>query len=149
MGDGVLVGAVVVHLPYLFVAAADFDVVDLGLGDAGDAAAEAEDDLVGEAMGDLAGGVLGGVFVVLLGEDLGVLAVLHVEEEAVGDESAVLDAEVAEGDHGGGGGCARPLRRLISAGGAGRDLRGEALGDDVEDAGAGEVGVEGRVEGAA
>ena len=55
MGDGVLVCAVVVHLPDLFVGSGDLDVVDLGFGDALDAAAEAEDDLVGEAVGDLAG----------------------------------------------------------------------------------------------
>ena len=36
VGDGVLIGAVVVHLPDLFVSAADLDVVDLGLGDARD-----------------------------------------------------------------------------------------------------------------
>ena len=68
---GVLVGAVVVHHPDLFAAAAwDLDVVDLGLGDAGYAAAEAQDDLIGEAVGDLAGGVVAGLLVVLLGEDL-------------------------------------------------------------------------------
>ena len=71
VGDGVLVGAVVVHHPDLFVVGAeDFDVVDLGLGDAGRAAAEAEDDLVGKLVGDLAGGVVAWVLVVLLGEDL-------------------------------------------------------------------------------
>ena len=98
-------------------------------------------------MRDLAGGVFGGVFAVLLGEDLRVLAVLHVEEEAVGDQASALDSEVAEGDHGCGGGFAGPLREFHLGGRAGCDLRGEALGDDVEDARAGEVGVERRVEG--
>ncbi len=88
-----LVGSVVVHRPDLFVAAAEFDVEDFGLGDAGDAAAEAEDDLVGEAMGDLTGGVFAGVFAVLLGEHLRVLRVLRVEEVAVDDDFAALNAE--------------------------------------------------------
>src|SRR5208337_2417676 len=39
MGDGTLVRPVVVHLPYLFVAATDLDVVDLGLRNALNAAA--------------------------------------------------------------------------------------------------------------
>ena len=69
------------------LSAVDLDVVDFGLGDAGDAAAEAQDDLVGEAVGDLAGGVFGGFLVVLLGEDLRVLEILGVEEEAVDDEA--------------------------------------------------------------
>ncbi len=60
-------------------------------------------------MGDLAGGVFAGVLVVLLGEDLRVLEVLRVEEEAVADDLAALDAEAAEGDHGGGGGRDGPL----------------------------------------
>ena len=77
----------------------------------GTAAAETEDDLVGEAMGDLAGGVFGGLFVVLLGEDLRVLSVLGVEEEAVDDETSALNAEAAEGDHGRGGGSGGPLLR--------------------------------------
>jgi len=49
-----LIGAVVIHLPYLFIVGATLlDVVDLGLCDAVDAPAKAEDDLVGEAMRDL------------------------------------------------------------------------------------------------
>ncbi len=88
MSDGVLVGAVVVHCPDFLVAAFRVDVVDLGFGDTGDAAAEAEDDLVREAVGDLAGGVFGGVFAVLLGEYLRVLGVLGVEEVAVDGEAS-------------------------------------------------------------
>ncbi len=61
MGELVLVGAVVVHHPDVFVGSGFFDVVDLGLGDAGRSAAEAQDDLVGEAVGDLAGGVVVGL----------------------------------------------------------------------------------------
>ena len=146
MGDGVLIGAVVVHGPDLFVSAAHVDVIDLGFGDAGDATAEAEDDLVGEAVGDLAGGVVGGGLVVLLGEDLRVLGVFGVEEEALDGELAGLRGEAAEGDHGGGGGRAGPLREVDLAGGAGRGLRVHAFRDEIEDAGGGEVAVEGGVE---
>ncbi len=148
MRDRVLVGAVVVHLPDLFVSAGDLDVEDLGFGDALAAAAEPEDDLVGEAMGDLAGGVFAGVLAVLFGENLRELGILGVEEEAVADDLAALNAEVAEGDHRGRGWRFRPLLNVHLSGCAGAGLRQQALGDDVEDAGVGEVGVERRVEGA-
>ena len=56
MGDGVLIGAIVVHHPDFFgVLAEDFDVEDFGFGNAGDTAAETQDDFVGKLMGDLAG----------------------------------------------------------------------------------------------
>ena len=89
-----------------------------------------------------------GPVVVLLGENLRVLRVLGVEEEAVDDQAAALDAEVAEGDHGCGGGSPDHCGELHLGGSAGSGLRDQALRDDVEDAGVGEVGVEGRVEGA-
>jgi hypothetical protein len=147
VGDGVLVGAVVVHLPDFLAAAAAFDVEDFGFGDAGGATAEAEDDFVGEAVGDLAGAVLCGFLVVLLGEDLGVLGVLGVVEEAVDDDAVVLHAEAAECDHGGARGSGGPLGEIDFGLRAGSGLGREAFGDDVEDAGAGEVGEEGGVEG--
>ena len=99
-------------------------------------------------MGDLAGGVFAGLFVVLLGEHLRVLKVLCVEEKAVADDLAALNAEAAEGHHGGGGWRCRPMLDVHLGGCAGGRLRQEALGDDVEDAGVGEIGVERRVEGA-
>ncbi len=155
MGDGVLVGAVVVHLPDLFRAAAAVDVVDLGFGDAVEAAAEAEDDLVGEAMGDLAGAVVGGVFAVLLGEDLGKLRVLGVEEEAVDVEVIGGDAKGSEDDHGGVYGGSGPLCEVdvgwAAGGGLATGLGGHGLRDHVKDAGVGEVvkedGVKGVLEG--
>ncbi len=70
MGDLVRALPVVIHLPDFFVPAAGSDVVDVGLGDAGNAAAQAGDDLVGKAMGDQARIILAGSFVVLLAQDL-------------------------------------------------------------------------------
>ena len=49
---------------------------------------------------------------VLLGEDLRVLGVLGVVEEAVDDEAAAVDGEIAEDDHGGVGGRGGPLGEL-------------------------------------
>ena len=123
------------------------DVVDFGLGDAGGSSAEAVDDLVGEAVGDLAGGVFGGFLAVLLGEYLWVLEVLGVEEVAVGDKLAANLSEGAEGEHAGAGGRVGVALQLNLGGRAGRAGRHEALGDDVEDACCGEVGVEGGIEG--
>ncbi len=120
MGDGVLVGAVVIHLPDFLVAALRVvHVVDFGFGDTGDAAAEAQDDLVGEAMGDLAGGVFGGVFAVLLGEHLRVLGFLASKRIAVDREAVAGDAERAEGNHGGVDRSGGPLRQADLGGGAG------------------------------
>jgi len=127
MGDGMLIGAVVVHRPDLLVAAGYLDVIDLGLGDAGGTAAEPEDDLIGEAVGDLASGVLRGRLVVLLGEHLGILGILGVEEVAVADDSAALDAEAAEGDHGRRYRSRGPLLEIDLRGRAGGGLRLEAL----------------------
>ena len=112
-----------------------------------------EDDLVGEAVGDLAGGVVGGVFTVLLGEYLGVLGVLGVEQEAVDGEARAGDAKRAKGHHGGvdrGGGPLGGAKFLTGL--PGRGLRCHGLRDEVEDAGVGQVvvkdGVEGMLEGA-
>ena len=143
-----LIGAVVVHLPDLFAVATDLDVVDLGFGDALAAAAEPEDDLVREAMSDLACRIFAGVFVVLLGEDLRILQILRVEEKPVADDLAALNAEAAEGDHGCGGRRDRPLLDTDLRRSAGSRLGQQALRDDVEDAGVGEVGEESCVEGA-
>ncbi len=143
-----LVGAVVVHLPDLFVGATDLDVVNLGLGDTLAAATKTEDDLVGKAMGDLTGGIFGGVLGVLLGQDLGVLEIFGVEEEAVADDLAALNTEAAEGHHGGGCWRCSPLLDVDLCRSAWGRLWQKALGDDVEDAGVGKIGVERRVEGA-
>jgi hypothetical protein len=134
MGDGVLVSAVVVHHPDLFVATAEFDVEDLRLRDADGSSPEAEDNLVGEAMSDLPRGVFAGLLVVLLCEDLRELRVAHIVEEAVDDETVALHAEVAEGDHLRAGRSGGPLAEAHLAGRARRCRRYQALGDEIEDA---------------
>ena len=121
--DGVLILAVVVHHPDFFGAGARADEVDLGFGDAVDAAAEAEDDLVGEAVRDGARHVFAGGFVVLLAEHLGIGGVAGVVEPAVDDQAAVGGRERAEGDHGGVGGLGGPLREVDLLRRAGRGLR--------------------------
>src|SRR5258705_1594121 len=70
MSDGVLVGAVVVHRPDFLVARALADKVNLALGDAGNSAAQPEDDFIGELVGDDADSLSGGIVVVLLAEHL-------------------------------------------------------------------------------
>ena len=148
MGDGVLIGAIVVHHPDFFgVLAENFDVEDFGFGDAGNAATEAQDDLVGKLMGDLAGRVIAGGVAILLREDLGILSVLRVEEEAIDDQFAAIDADGAEGDEGCTGGRVGVGLDLHLGGRAGSAGGHQAFGDDVEDASGGEVGVEGAVEG--
>ena len=70
MGDRVLIGAVVVHGPDFFVPAAAADKIDFAFRDALDAAAQAEDDLVGKLVRDDAGGVAGGRILILLAQHL-------------------------------------------------------------------------------
>src|SRR5690349_11884873 len=82
-GDSVLVLAVVIHRPYFFRAGAVADEVDLCFGDAVDAAAEAEDDLVRKAVRDSAGHVFGCGFVVLLAEHLRIGGVSRIVEPTV------------------------------------------------------------------
>ena len=76
------------------------------------------------------------------------LKVLGIEEKAVADDLAALNAEVAEGHHGGGGRRHRPILHLDLCGRAGDGLREQALRDNVEDSGVGEIGEESCVEGA-
>ena len=59
MRELLLVGAVVIHLPDFFDAAASADEENLGFRDALDASAEAEDDFVGETVGDESGVLVG------------------------------------------------------------------------------------------
>ena len=148
MGDGVLVGAVVVHGPDLLSERAkDFGVVDFAFGDAGDPSSQAIDNLVGEAVRDLAGGVLGGFLAVLLGDDLGVLEVLGVEEKSVDEQLAACDTDRSEYNIGCAGGRVGVALQLDLGGSAGIAGRHQALGDNIEDTGCGQIGIEGGVEG--
>ena len=74
---------VVIHLPDFFVSAPGSNVVDVGLGDAGNSAAQAGNDLVGKTVRDQARIILAGSFVVLLAQDLRRFGILGVEEPTV------------------------------------------------------------------
>ncbi len=136
MSDRVLRRAIVVHGPDFFVSGAGADEVDLAFGNAGDSAAEAEDDFVGKAVGNQAGVVIRGRFAILLGEHLRVLRILYVEEPTLHLEGSVADAEVAKGEHGGLAAEALPTRPDERLQGLPTSPSGiEALGDHIEDAG--------------
>src|SRR6202041_932003 len=79
-GDGGLSLPVVIHLPYFFVPAALGDVVDVSLGDAGNAASQAGNDLVRKAVRNQARVILAGCFVVLLAQDLWGVGIFGVEK---------------------------------------------------------------------
>ena len=147
MGDRVLALAVVVHGPDLLHAGARGDVVDLGLGDAVHAAAEAEDDLVRELVGDQARIVLRGHFAVLLADDGGRAGLFDVDQIAVDVQAAALHGERAKREHGSIGGRGRPLREVDLRGSCRGHGRSQALRNHVEDAGVREVVIEGVIEG--
>src|ERR1700761_4961235 len=105
MRDGMLIRAIVVHLPDLFIAATYFDVVDLGLCNSLAATAEPEDDLIRKAVSDLPRGILRGIVAVLLGEHLRILRILRIEEIAVADDLSTLNIEAAKGHHRSGDRC--------------------------------------------
>ena len=142
-----LVLAVVVHDPDFLRAASGADKVDFGFGDAVDAAAEAQDDFVGESVRDGARHFLACRFVVLLAEDLGVGGVARVEEPAVNAEASIVGRQRSERHHGRVGRCGGPLGKVDLLGRTGRGLGREALGDQVEDSRAGQVAIQGGVEG--
>ena len=145
---GVLVGAVVVHLPDLFVAAADLDVVDLGSAMPGvppprrKMISSAKRWAIWRAESSLASSLY------CLASTCGYCRFLASKRKPLAIScrrwtpklpKATMAAEAGAADH-----C-----WTIDLGGrSGSRLRQQALGDDVEDAGVGEVGVEGRVEGA-
>ena len=94
-----LVGAIVIHGPNLFVAAACADEINAAFGNARQAAAEAENDFVGKAMSDDACVLCRRGFVVLFAEHLRRLLVLDVEQPALHEHPAAVDAQVAERHH--------------------------------------------------
>jgi hypothetical protein len=145
--DLMLILPVVVHLPNLFGAAARADKENYGFGDAVDAAAEAQDDLVGKSVRYRPGHILAGLFAVLLAEDLRVGGVAGVVEPAVDDQPAIGNRERAKGHHGRVGGRGRPLLQIDLLRRAGGNLRRQALGDEIEDARVGQIGLQRGVEG--
>ena len=148
MRDRVLALAVVVHGPDLFHAGARGDVVDLGFGDSVYAAAEPEDDLVGELVSDQSSVVLRGDFAVLLADDRGRAGFLDVEEIAVDIDacrparrrvpSASIAALAGAADH---------CDKFTSAGAAGVTAGARALRNHVEDAGVRQIVIESVIEG--
>ncbi len=147
VGDGMLALPVVIHLPYFFVPASRGDVVDMRLGDAGNAATEAGDDLVGEAVSDQARIVLAGCFVVLLAQDLRRFGILGVEETAVNRQTAARRGKRSEGHHGSIRRSRCPLRQIHLLRRGGHKRRSHALGNHVKDAGVIQIVIEGAVEG--
>ena len=147
MRELLLIGAVVIHLPDFFRAAAAADEVELGFGDAVDAAAQAEDDLVGEAMRDQARVGVVGLFAILLAQHLRRLRILGVVEPALHIERSALDTEVAEGQHVGIGRRAAPIRQVHLLRSTRDRQRIEALRDHVEDSRRLQIVRQGGVEG--
>src|SRR5579875_69012 len=135
MGELLLVGAVVVHLPDFFRTAAIADEINLALGDAGDATAKAKDDLVGEAVGNEAGVLIGRLFAVLLAQHLGQLRVLGVIEPALYVQISLLDSKVAKDQHAGVGRRVTPSGKVYLLRRAGDLQRKEAARDHVENPG--------------
>ena len=135
MGHGVLVGAVVVHRPDFFVAAAAADKIDLALGDSGNAAAQAEDNFVGKLVRDRAGRVAGRRILILLAQHLRRGHVLHVVEPALHGHAVAGHAQVAERQHGGIRRRRAPAFKLHIGRRAHLTERIKALRNHVEDAG--------------
>ena len=106
------VGAVIVHLPDFFRAAAIADVVNLGFRNAGDAAAQAEDDFVGKAVRDDTRIGVVRFFAILLAQHLWRLRVLGVVQPALDVERTALNSDVAKRQHVGVGRRTAPVRKV-------------------------------------
>src|ERR1019366_4608804 len=126
MRELLLVGAVVIHLPNFFGAAASADEVDLAFCNTLDASTETEDDFVGEAVGDETRVVFGRCLAVLLSEYLRRLDILYVVEPALYRQRSTLHTGVAEGEHVGVGRRGFPLGELHVLRHAGSRQRVEA-----------------------
>src|SRR5579863_2405966 len=99
MRDLALIGSVVVHRPDLLVAAAAAHKVNLAFGNAGYAAAEPEDNLVGKFVRDNTGFITGGRILILFSEHLWRRDVLHVVKPSLHGYIIASDAQVAERQH--------------------------------------------------
>jgi hypothetical protein len=96
----VLVLAVVVHCPDLFVAGAIAHEIDLGFGNSRDSAAKAEDNFVCKFVSGGTSGLIRGGVGVLLAENLRRGDVLHIIKPALHDHAVRVDTKVSEGQHG-------------------------------------------------
>src|SRR5579884_4396698 len=108
MCDLVLSISVVVHHPDLFCAGTIADEYDLAFSHAGNSAAKAKDDLVGETMCNQARVVGRRIFAILLAQNLRRDRVLNVVQPAVHRDLSAADSEIAECQHGGVGGGITP-----------------------------------------
>src|ERR1700679_1662814 len=120
MRELALIGAIVIHGPDFFVAAAITDKKYLAFGDALNPAAETVDDFVGKLVGDEASGVIGGNVGILFAENLGRGSVFDVVEPALNGDFSGGDGKIAEGQHGGVG-----RRRIPDSEGDFRRLAGD------------------------
>ena len=109
-GDNMLILPVVVHRPDFFGSGAGADKIDLGLGNAIQAA-EPGDDVVGEAVRDGPRIVLAGGVVVLLAQHLRAAGILGVQYPAGDGDTSVVRGERAKGNHGRVGWIRGPLRQ--------------------------------------
>ena len=134
-----LILPVVVHLPNLFGSAARTDKINLRLGDAVDAAAQPQDNLVGKAVRNRPRHILAGFFVVLLAQHLRIDGVAGIVEPAVDHQPPIGRRQRAEGHHGRVGRRRRPLREVDLLRRSGRSLRRHALRHQVEDAGVAQI----------
>jgi len=94
-----LVGAVVVHHPDLFVPATLADEIDLALRDTRNPSAKTKDNLVGKTVCNDPHRIRSGIVRVLLPQHLRRSLVLHVVEPSLNCDFARSPAQVAEGQH--------------------------------------------------
>ena len=130
-----LVGPVVIHHPDFLVPAAAAHEVNLALRNAGNAAAQAEDNLVRELVRDDAGRVGGGRVLILLAQHLRRRDVLDVVEPALHGHVVAGHAQIAERQHGRIRRRRIPGLKLHVCRIARNRQRIEALRNHVEDAG--------------
>src|SRR5579863_10425322 len=135
MRDLALIGSVVVHRPDLLVAAAAAHKVNLAFGNAGYAAAEPEDNLVGKFVRDNTGFITGGRILILFSEHLWRRDVLHVVKPSLHGYIIARNAQVAEREHRSIDRSSIPDIELYLSRIAGNRQRIEALRRHVEDAG--------------
>src|SRR5215469_1196396 len=114
--------------------AAGADEINLGFGNALNAATETINDFVGEFMGNQAGAIVGCTVLVLLAQDLRLGEVFQIIQPALHGETVSVYAQVAKGKHRGIDRCRTPGTEVDFGGLAGILQRIKTLGGDIEDA---------------